>query len=159
MADPGTLWPLLQRAPCGPLRVASLVGWELVFSPTIWTLPVRLLSWDRGYLCHLVLSPRKMRVCEPLQSLSSPHRCSCECGTCEDRGSQGKAAHVHNAPSYSFLLHLPLCRTPLFHCCSRELGYLIHGRHTLGIFFDFLFKVSLKLPCTSLSLHRKKKKS
>ena len=31
VADPGTLWPLLQRAPGGPPRVAVLVGWELVF--------------------------------------------------------------------------------------------------------------------------------
>lgn len=91
------------RAPWGPLRWLSRWDGSWCFSATIWTLPVRLLSWGRGCLCPpSLLGVRFEGVREALSLLSSLHHSSSsESGTWEGGGSQGKAAQVHSAPSYS----------------------------------------------------------
>lgn len=84
----------------------------------------------------------------PLSLLSSPHRNSSEAGTREDGGSQGKAAHVRSAPSYSTPPHCPFAEYLFPHRSSRELACLnslgAHSRDLPGP--DFCFKASLKQP-------------
>lgn len=84
----------------------------------------------------------------PFSLLSSPHRNSSEAGTREDGGSQGKAAHVRSAPSYSTPPHCPFAECLCSHRSSRELACLnklgAHSRDLPGP--DFCFKASLKQP-------------
>lgn len=144
VADPGTLWPLLQRAPWEPRRVVFLARWKLGF---------QLCNMDFLFACSLgavvtsALSPGKvrgLRACaSPFSILSSLHQSSSEYGTWEDCGSQGKAAHVLNALCPTTLHPFyPFAECLCFHRRSRELGYLIHfGAHSPDLLWpDFCLK-------------------
>lgn len=154
VADPGTLWLLLQRAPWGPPRVAVGVGWEAVF---------RRYKMDTS-CSPALLGPRLPlppvlppgcelggRACGSYASSWPRGRRRSECGTGAGGGSPGKAARE------------PVLRLPQLHPFHPFSGMLFPtaargswgtqflGGNTLGVFFDPVSTSSLFVAASVLS--------